>query len=122
MATAAKTKGKTKASTNAPINKAEEIRKAAREVGGKKVRPKDVIAVLAAKGITVSSPQVSSTLRAAGYRRLRRRKNAASPKTSRTSASTEISLNDLLAAKALIGKVGSIEAAREAIAVWAKLA
>ena len=53
------------------VNKAQAIRDAAKKLG-KKVRPKDIIAALAADGITVSSPQVSSTLKAAGYRRTRR--------------------------------------------------
>jgi hypothetical protein len=122
MATATKTKRTRKSADNGSVNKAEEIRKAAKEMGGKKVRPKDVIVALAAKGITVSSPQVSSTLKAAGFRRVRRKNHAESPKTQHSSESTGLSLEHLLAAKALIHKIGSVEAAKKAIDALAKLA
>jgi hypothetical protein len=122
MATANKAKRKKSDDSNGAVNKAEEIRKAAKALGGKKVRPRDVITALAEKGITVSSPQVSSTLKAAGYRRTRRTKGAASPKASGGQAPGQLSLHDLLAAKALIGKVGSVEAAKRAIDALAKLA
>ncbi len=79
MATAKATKSKKKTTKNGSVNKAEEIRKAAKEIGGKKVRPKAVIELLANRGIEVSSPQVSSTLKAAGYRRIRHRKAAPTP-------------------------------------------
>ena len=73
-ATAAKRRKRTaraKASrANGTVNKAQAIRDAAKKLG-RKVRPKDIIAALAAEGITVSSPQVSATLKAAGYRRSR---------------------------------------------------
>ncbi len=120
MATATQRRKKTTNKTGA-VNKAEAIRQAAKALGGKKVRPKDVIAALAAKGITVSSPQVSSTLKAAGYRRIRRRKAAASPKPHHASATAEVSLEHLLAAKALVSKLGSIHAAKKALDVFAKL-
>ncbi len=122
MATATKVRRKRKSAKSSSVNKAEEIRNAAKELGGKKVRPRDVIAALAAKGITVSSPQVSSTLKAAGFRKVRRKKATASAKAKDTAALGELSLEHLLAAKALIGKIGSIEAAKKAIDVLAKLA
>ena len=78
MITATKRRKKT-VKSDGSINKAEEIRIAAKELGGKKVRPKDVIAHLATKGISVAPAQVSSTLKAAGYRRIQRHKVAASP-------------------------------------------
>lgn len=120
MATATKRRKKT-TKTDGSINKAEEIRKAAKEMGGTKVRPKDVIAALASKGITVAPAQVSATLKAAGYRKTRRAKGAASSKAGHASASAELSLEHLLAAKALIAKVGSVEAAKKALDVLAKL-
>jgi hypothetical protein len=55
------------------VGKAQSIRDTAKELG-KKARPRDIIAVLAEKGISVSSPQVSKTLKDAGLRRGRRRK------------------------------------------------
>ena len=120
MATVTKRRKKT-TKTNASVNKAEEIRKAAKELGGKKVRPKDVIAALAAKGITVSPPQVSATLKAAGYRRIRRHKATASPKAHHASRNADVSLDHLLAVKALVNKLGSLEAAKKALDVLAKL-
>jgi hypothetical protein len=121
MATVAKHQKKNTKSEGS-INKAEEIRKAAKELGGKKVRPKDVIALLETKGITVSSPQVSATLKAAGYRRTRRGKTTGLPKVHHASQDAEISLEHLLAAKALASKLGSLEAAKKALDVLAKLA
>ena len=126
MATATKVRRTRKSATSGSVNKAAEIRNADKELGGKKVRPKDVIAALAAKGITVSSPQVSSTLKAAGYRRTRRKGKATGSTTKAKSAvqaeSNGLSLEHLLAAKAPIGKLGSIEAAKRAIDVLTKLA
>jgi hypothetical protein len=124
MATATK-KHRTRTAKNGSINKAEEIRKAAKEIGGKKVRPKDVIAMLAAKGITVAPAQVSSTLKAAGYRRIRRSGRPAGVAGKARSAhadSNGLTLEHLLAAKNLIAKIGSVEAAKRALDVLAKLA
>lgn len=120
MATATKKRPK-KTTKSGSVNKAEEIRLAAKELGGKKVRPKDVIAALAAKGITVTSAQVSSTLKAAGFRRTRRRKATTSTKANHSSASTDLSLEHLLAAKHLASKLGGIQAAKRALDAWAKL-
>jgi hypothetical protein len=125
MATATKKRRPRASKANGSINKAEEIRNAAKQLGGKKVRPKDVIAALADKGITVSSPQVSATLKAAGYRRIRRKgRPAGSPNKAKGAAHPEggLSLEHLLAAKALIAKIGSVEAAKKALDVLAKLA
>jgi hypothetical protein len=54
-------------------NKSQAIRDTAKALG-KRARPKDVIAALADKGITVVSAQVSTVLKAAGMRRGRRRR------------------------------------------------
>ena len=121
MATAKATKSKKKTTKNGSVNKAEEIRKAAKEIGGKKVRPKAVIELLANRGIEVSSPQVSSTLKAAGYRRIRHRKAAPTPVPQTASAPGGLSLEHLIAAKVLLGKAGSLAAARKAIEAMAKL-
>ena len=50
------------------VNKAQAIRDTANELGGQP-RPRDVIAALAAQGITVVSEQVSTVLKTAGLRR-----------------------------------------------------
>jgi len=101
-------------------SKAQAIREAAQTLG-RKVRPKEIIAALAAQGITVSSPQVSATLKAAGYRRKSRGRRAASAGSAAANRSVEVSLDHLLAAKALADKLGSVEAARKAIDVLTKL-
>jgi hypothetical protein len=125
MATATKTKRTKKTGENGTVNKAQAIRDAAKEMGGKKVRPKDVIVALAAKGITVSSPQVSSTLKAAGYRKTHRQgRPVGSKNKSHSPAHHEangLTLEHLMAAKALISKLGSVEAAKKALDVMAKL-
>jgi arginine repressor len=101
------------------INKAQKIRDVAKSMG-KKVRPKDIIAELAKEGITVSSAQVSTTLRAAGFRRKRRGKKIAAM-GAHPATGHALNLDALLAAKALIDKVGSVELAQEALAAMKKL-
>jgi hypothetical protein len=100
--------------------KAQRIRDVAKKLG-KKVRPRDVIAELAKEGIKVTSPQVSKTLREAGYRRRRRGRKAGTAAV-RSASGNGLSLDALLAAKALIVKVGSIETAEQAISALKKLA
>ena len=85
---------------------------------GKKVRPKDIIAVLAKEGVKVSSAQVSTTLRAAGYRRKRRGKKAVG---NAAPAANGLNLNALIAAKELIQKAGGVKAAEAAIQAIRKL-
>jgi len=101
------------------INKAQRIRDVAKALG-KKVRPRDVIAELVKEGIAVSSAQVSSTLSAAGYRRKRRGKKATAVVANRP-IGNGLNLEALIAAKALIAKVGSVEVAQEALLALKKL-
>ena len=108
------------------VNKAEEIRQAAKAIG-KRVRPRDIIAALKEKGIVVSSAQVSTTLHNAGFRRRRRRAavavaaGTASGNGRRSAASGKLSLESLLAAKSFIDRVGSVDKAEEAISALKKL-
>jgi arginine repressor len=107
------------------VNKAERIRQVAKALG-KKVRPRDIVSTLASEGISVSSGQVSTTLRAAGYRRRRRGKRvhadgAASRHGSRSHGGNGLNLEALLAAKSLIQTAGSIAVAEEAIRAIKKL-
>jgi len=105
------------------VNKAERIRQTAKTLG-KKVRPKDIIAALAKDGIHVSSAQVSTTLSAAGYRRRGKkvRTGAAAGKSSASkSAGHGLDIEALIATKALIQKIGGIEAAEEAIRALKRL-
>jgi hypothetical protein len=102
-------------------SKAAMIRKAAQDIGGA-VRPRDIIAALKEKGVEVSSAQVSTTLAAAGFRRKRRRKGgAAAATTSHASNGGGLNVDALVAAKALISKVGSLEVAEEAIRALKRL-
>ena len=105
------------------INKAELIRQVAKTLG-KKVRPRDIIATLREQGIAVSHPQVSKTLKAAGYRRRRRGKKPARSAVERTggkSAGRPLDLEALIAAKALVEKLGGIAKVEAAISVLKKL-
>jgi hypothetical protein len=102
--------------------KADLIRQAAKS-SPKSIRPRNIIASLKAKGIEVTSGQVSKTLRALGFRlRRRRRRRNATLVASRISSSNGLNLDALLAAKALIQKVGSVEAAEEALRALKRLA
>ncbi|HUY89016.1 MAG TPA: hypothetical protein VMV10_09800 [Pirellulales bacterium] len=95
-------------------NKAEAIRTAAKSLG-KKVRPRDVISMLEVQGITVTSAQVSATLKRMGMRRTGRGRKPG------VAANGSITINDLIAAKKLVEKVGSVEAASQALSALAKL-
>jgi hypothetical protein len=101
--------------------KADQIRKAAHELP-KPVRPRDVIAKLKEEGVEVTPNHVAQVLRSSGFRRKRRRRSAggaASP-TAGTSGHG-LNVEALLAAKALIAKVGSVEAAVEALKTLKRL-
>ena len=108
-----------KSAAGTKITKAEHIRRAAKKLG-KKVRPKDIIADLKKQGITVTSPQVSSTLKAAGYRRKRRGKKAKAI-ASTAPVQNGLNLEALIAAKELINKAGGIKSAEAAIQAMKKL-
>jgi hypothetical protein len=113
---------KSRASESEQPSRAEMIRQIARAMGGK-VRPRDIIAALKEKGVTVSSTLVSKTLAAAGFRRRRRRRKPGAGANARQAASGggSLDLGALIAAKALIEKVGGIENAQAAISVLKKL-
>ena len=110
------------ASNGSAESKAERIRQVAQAMK-KPVRPRDVIATLAAEGVTVSSAQVSTTLRAIGMRRRGRGRKPAGAAPSRPMLSTSelLSLDSLLAAKKLVAQLGSVEAAKSAVDALAKL-
>jgi arginine repressor len=101
--------------------KADAIREVAKGMG-KRVRPMEVRAALSAKGIEVSYTQVSQVLTKMGMHKRRRRKSAtgtAAPAA--RSTSTSLSIDDLVAAKKLVGQIGSIEKVKEALAALARL-
>jgi len=104
------------------VVKAERIREVAKSLG-RKVRPRDIVAELANEGITVSPAQVSTTLRAAGFRRRKRRRALATVGAAKGSrfAGHGLDLEALIATKALVQKVGSIETAEEALRALRRL-
>jgi hypothetical protein len=103
-------------------SRAEMIRQTAQTLG-KRVRPRDIIATLKEKGVTVSSTLVSKTLAAAGFRRRRRRRKLVAPADARqaTSGGGSLNLDALIAAKALIEKVGGVENAQAALSALKRL-
>ena len=107
------------------INKSEEIRKVATamKAKGEKPRPVTIIATLKKQGVEVSSPQVSMVLKRMGFRPRKRRKSGnlaaavvAANKANKTGKSkTKISVEDLVAAKKAIGRLGGLDRAVAAI-------
>jgi hypothetical protein len=90
-------------------SKADAIRSAWKELGAS-ARPRDVILVLAKRGVTASSAQVSTLRRSLPGRRAHGNSTAASA-----------SLDHLMAAKDLAKRLGGIEAAQSALANLARL-
>ena len=99
-------------------SKADLIRKVAGiiKAKGEKPRPTEIARILEEEGVTVAPAQVSMTLKAAGYRPLRkRRKNkksadgVAAKKATGAGRSSQISMEDLLAAKSVSGAFGGTD-------------
>jgi hypothetical protein len=111
---------KSKTASDQP-SKADQIRNAA-NVLPKPVRPRDVIAKLKEEGVVVTSPHVVKVLKSAGFRRKRRRRKVSSGAAALSAIRNHVlNLESLLAAKALVVKVGSVEAAEEALKTLKKL-
>jgi arginine repressor len=109
------------------VSKAERIRQLAKAMG-RSVRPRDIVATMAKEGVKVASAQVSTVLSAAGYRRKgrkgrrgRRRAAVAGTNTVARSAGQSLDIEALVAAKALVAKVGGLDRAEAAISVLKKL-
>jgi len=105
-------------------SKADLIRKVAGIIRakGEKPRPTDIVKILAEEGVTVAAAQVSMTLKAAGYRPLRKRrkgKKAAEGTTVKRAVgagrTNQISIDDLLAAKSVAGAFGGTDKAIAAL-------
>jgi hypothetical protein len=111
----------------ADVNKSEEIRKlaTAMKAKGEKPRPVTIIAALKKHGIEVSSPQVSMVLKRMGFKPRRRRKSgslaavaAAASKAGKAGPGgkkAKISVEDLVAAKKAVGRLGGLDRALAAI-------
>ncbi len=119
----------TRAKGSKDVNKSAEIRKVATAMKARneKPRPVTIIEVLGKQGIEVSSPQVSMVLKRMGFRPRRRRKGAVkaaggvavvttkgNAKAVRTKA-TKISVEDLVAAKKAVSRLGGLDRALAAI-------
>lgn len=91
-----------------PVNKAQAIRDEF-STQGLEARPKDIIAALKAKGVDVSSAQVSNIK--ATFGRPKRGPGASGP----------LSLELLMEAKKLADRLGGIEVTRRAIEALSKL-
>ena len=104
------------------VNKSAEIRKlaSAMKEKGEKPRPVVIVATLKKQGSDVSSPQVSMVLKRMGFRPRKRRKNAAAASSAagprKSAAGGTLSIDDLIAAKRLVGQFGSADRAIAAIA------
>lgn len=92
------------------------------------VRPRDLVAAMAAQGVQVSPAQVSQVLRGMGMRRRRRggrrvaREGATTARqTAASSTSRSISLDSLIAAKKLADQLGGVDAAKQAVDALARL-
>jgi len=102
------------------VNKSEAIRTLAREMQdkGEKPRPVLIVDALRRQGIAVSSPQVSMVLKKMGFQPRPRRKaaGAATPAAAAGVGQAAISVDELIAAKKLVGQFGGVERALAAIA------
>jgi hypothetical protein len=111
-------------SSTAQMSKADAIRDAVSRLG-RKARPRDVIADLAEKGVTVTSPQVSSLMKKLGIKRRRRRggrvatNGAVAHKSTGTKrgprATGGLTASDLLDAKKLADQLGGVEKLKKAL-------
>jgi hypothetical protein len=107
------------------VNKSEEIRKVANamKAKGEKPRPVVIIAALKKQGIEVSSPQVSMVLKRMGFRPRKRRKQvdlaAAAGKAGAGGkggkGQPKISVEDLVAAKKAVSRLGGLNRALAAL-------
>ena len=129
-ATKAVKKPASKKPAEAITSKADLIRKVAGiiKAKGEKPRPTEIVKILAEEGVTVAAAQVSMTLKAAGYRPLRKRRKgkktaegAAPKKAASAGRASQISIDDLLAAKSVSGAFGGTDKAIAALQVLKQL-
>jgi hypothetical protein len=124
---------KTKPAAKKPVeeitSKADLIRKVAGiiKAKGEKPRPSEIVKILKEEGVDVFPAQVSMTLKAAGYRPLRKRrkgnkatagtaaKKVVGRKAGSVGRAEEINLDDLLEAKRVSGAFGGTEKAIAAL-------
>jgi hypothetical protein len=106
--------------STAVVGKADVIREVVTAMG-RHVRPRDLRAKLAERGIVVSNGRISQVLKSMGLHR-RRHKSARAPSTvAGTTRTSGVSVDDLVAAKSLADQLGGIEKARAVLAGLARL-
>lgn len=88
---------------------------------GPRFRPRDVVAELEQQGVTVMSSHVIAIAKSLGMKRRRRGRPAGAVTRSSATRTDRVSLDDLVAAKRLVEKLGGIEAASKALAALARL-
>jgi transposase len=103
-------------------SKADLIRKVAGvlKAKGEVVRPKTIVEILKKEGVDVAPAQVSMTLKAAGYRPLRKRRKASKARSvaqapSRGKKTDAVTVDDLIAAKKVVQQLGGTDRALKAI-------
>jgi hypothetical protein len=111
-------------------SKADLIRKVAGiiKAKGEKPRPTEIVKILKEEGVTVAPAQVSMTLKAAGYRPLRKRRKGkktageiAAKQAAGAGRSSLVSIDDLLAAKSVAGAFGGTDKAIAALQALKRL-
>ena len=117
---AAPKKRKAKKQPVPTVTKAQAIRDMGKELG-KKARPRDIIAALAENGITVTSPQVTQTLKAAGLRRGRKKAKSVVVATKHSANGHGLDLAELLKVKKLAEEIGGTAKVRELAAALERL-
>ncbi len=103
------------------VNKSAEIRNAYKALG-KKARPKDVVAALAEKGITVAPAQVSMVRIKMKAKKAAEATGTSQRRGSTTKSTGGISGQDLLEAKRLADQLGGVERLKAALDILAMLA
>lgn len=113
-----KRRGRKKGAT---VNKAQEIRKVAREMidKGERPRPIKVVDILAAKGIKVASPQVSMALRGTGME-LRPRPRL-TPEDMELKLTKAVTLDGLNLAEEFVKRAGGFQEAIDHIVVLSRM-
>lgn len=101
-------------------SKAEAIRQSIRRFG-KRFRPRDVIADLAAEGIEVSSAQVSTIAKTLGMRPRPKGRGAAAGPRPGAKRGGEVSLEALVATKRLSDQLGGMDNVKSALDALAKI-
>ena len=102
------------------VNKSQAVREMIEKMGGQQAAPKAVVEALAGQGLKVATGLVSNikfAMKKGKKGRKRGRPSGGKPSTN----GEAISIENLLAAKLFVAKLGSVEAAASAVAVLAKL-